>query len=124
MRVVLDANVLISAAISHGPSHRIVHAWLTDEPFELVICYRLIEEVRSVLTERPRLRKWIRLEAERHCQVRHLLDDLGNDLRDPSIAALQKASQLLNAEGFDVGCDGGDPRPIRRRAFAFIAGPP
>ena len=63
MRVVLDANVLISAAISHGPSHRIVHAWLTDEPFELVICDRLIEEVRSVLTERPRLRKWIRLEA-------------------------------------------------------------
>jgi predicted nucleic acid-binding protein len=28
MRVVLDANVLISAEISRGSSHRIVQAWL------------------------------------------------------------------------------------------------
>jgi putative PIN family toxin of toxin-antitoxin system len=63
MRVVLDANVLISAAISRGPSHRIVQAWLQDQTFELVICDRLLGEVRSVLTERPRLRKWISLEA-------------------------------------------------------------
>ena len=45
------------------PSHRIVQAWLRDQPFELVICDRLVGEVRSVLTERPRLRKWISLEA-------------------------------------------------------------
>ena len=63
MRVVLDANVLISAAISRGPSHRIVHAWLSDQRFELVICDRLLDEVRTVLTERPRLRKWISLET-------------------------------------------------------------
>ena len=59
MRVVLDANVLISAAISRGPSHRIVRAWLHDQRFELVICDRLLDEVRTVLTERSRLRKWI-----------------------------------------------------------------
>jgi predicted nucleic acid-binding protein len=59
MRVVLDANVLVSAAISKGPSHRIVQAWLRDRPFELVISDRLLGEVRSVLTEQPRLRKWI-----------------------------------------------------------------
>jgi putative PIN family toxin of toxin-antitoxin system len=63
MRVVLDANVLISAAISEGPSHRIVQSWLQDQTFELVICDRLLGEVRSVLTERPRLRKWISLEG-------------------------------------------------------------
>ena len=63
MRVVLDANVLVSAAISRGPSHRIVQDWLRHEPFELVICGRLLGEVRSVLIERPRLRKWISLEA-------------------------------------------------------------
>ena len=63
MRVVLDANVLVSAAISGGPSHRIVQAWLRDQTFELVICDRLLGEVRSVLTERPRLRKWISIEA-------------------------------------------------------------
>ena len=63
MRVVLDANVLISAAISEGPSHRIVHGWLRDQTFELVICDRLLGEVRSVLIERIRLRKWISVEA-------------------------------------------------------------
>ncbi len=63
MRVMLDANVLISSAISRGPSHRILQGWLRDQTFELVICDRLLGEVRSVLTERPRLRKWISLEA-------------------------------------------------------------
>ncbi len=63
MRVVLDANVLISAAISEGPPHRIVQSWLRDQTLELVICDRLLGEVHSVLTERPRLRKWISIEA-------------------------------------------------------------
>ena len=63
MRVVLDANVLISAAISEGPSHRIVQAWLQNQRFELVICDQLLGEVGSVLTERPRLRKLISVEA-------------------------------------------------------------
>ena len=63
MRVVLDANVLISAAISKGPPHRIVQGWLRDQTFELVICDWLLGEVRSVLTERRRLRKWISLAA-------------------------------------------------------------
>jgi len=63
MRVVLDANVLISAALSRGPSHRIVRGWLRGRTFELVICDRLLCEVRVVLTERPRLRKWISLEG-------------------------------------------------------------
>lgn len=56
MRVVLDANVLVSAAISEGPSHRIVQGCLRDQTFEVVICVRLLGEVRSVLAERPRLR--------------------------------------------------------------------
>jgi predicted nucleic acid-binding protein len=38
MRVVLDATIWISAAISEGPSRRIVDAWLTDQPFELALC--------------------------------------------------------------------------------------
>lgn len=33
MKVVLDANVLISAAIANGASNRIVLAWLDYEPF-------------------------------------------------------------------------------------------
>ena len=63
MRVVLDANVFISAAISEGPSHRIVQGWLRDQMFELVVCDRLLGEVRRVLTERPRMRKWMSIEG-------------------------------------------------------------
>ena len=63
MRVVLDTNVLVSAAISQGSSHRIVKAWLGTEAFELVVCQRLLDEVDHVLTKRPRLRRWITVPA-------------------------------------------------------------
>lgn len=63
MRVVLDSHVLISAAISSGPSLRIVRAWLEDQPFELIVCERLLNEVETVLTQRSRLRRWITVEA-------------------------------------------------------------
>ena len=63
MRVVLDANVCVSAATHKGPAHRIVLGWLDRQPFELVICPALLAEVRSVLTERPRLRRWIDLKT-------------------------------------------------------------
>lgn len=80
MRVVLDANVLVSAAISRGASHRIVQSWLQHRPFELVICDRLLGEVRSVLIERPRLRKWISLEtAERYITTLTVVADVVPD---------------------------------------------
>ena len=59
MKVVLDANVFVSAAIASGPSHRIVQAWLADCSFEVVVCPEILVEVQAVLVERPRLRKWI-----------------------------------------------------------------
>ena len=62
--MVLDANVLVSAAIQRGPSHRLLRAWRSGE-FELVVCPMLIEEVADVLTTRPRLRKWIDLDLAR-----------------------------------------------------------
>ena len=58
LRVVLDANVLVSAAIQLGPSHRIVQAWRERREFALVICPLLVDEVEDVLTMRPRLRRW------------------------------------------------------------------
>lgn len=63
MRAVLDSNVLISAAITSGPSHRIVQAWFASQPFKLIVCERLLEEVETVLVERSRLRRWITVEA-------------------------------------------------------------
>lgn len=58
MRVVLDANVLVSAAISAaGPPRQIVSAWV-DGRFELVASPALLEELSDVLA-RPRFRRFI-----------------------------------------------------------------
>lgn len=58
MRVVLDANVLVSAAISAaGPPRQIVSAWVGGR-FELVASPALLEELSHVLA-RPRFRRFI-----------------------------------------------------------------
>ncbi len=54
--MVLDANVLVSAAIQAGPSYRLVARWLDQGDLEVVICPALLAEVEDVL-DRPRLRK-------------------------------------------------------------------
>lgn len=56
MRVVLDANVLVSALISSaGPSRAIVTAWV-DERFALIASPTLLDELHGVL-DRPRFRR-------------------------------------------------------------------
>ena len=70
MKVVVDANVFVSAAIRTGPAHRVIQAWLERHAFELVICPRLLTEVREVLMERPRMRRWIdRSTAARYVET-------------------------------------------------------
>jgi len=61
VKVVLDANVLVSAAIQTGPSYRLVARWLDSGGIEVVICPALLAEVEDVF-DRPRLRK--RVEPE------------------------------------------------------------
>ena len=56
MKVILDANVLVSAAIQTGPSYRLVARWLDQGDLEVLICPALLAEVEDVL-DRPRLRK-------------------------------------------------------------------
>lgn len=62
MRVVLDANVLVSAAIAQGPSYRIVTRWLEHGDLDVVICPALLAEVEDVLG-RPRIQKRIDPES-------------------------------------------------------------
>lgn len=58
MRVVIDANVLVSAVISSsGPPREVLTAW-TQERFELVASPALLEELRDVLA-RPKLRRYL-----------------------------------------------------------------
>lgn len=62
MRVVCDANVLISALISSsGAPARIVDAW-TSGAFELIVCPKLLGELRDVFT-RSKLRNLVDPEA-------------------------------------------------------------
>lgn len=80
LRVVLDANVLVSAAIQRGPSHRIVGAWNERREFDLVICPTLIGEVEDVLTMRPRLRRWIDIDlAREYVDVLRTFDGVVDD---------------------------------------------
>ncbi len=118
MRAVLDANVLISAAISEGPSHRIVHGWLQGQTYELVICDRSLGEVRSVLTERPRLRKWISLEsAELYVRMLATVADV-----QPDPALGPALTQDLDDEYVITGVrvlSGALQNPCTSRAFAL-----
>lgn len=62
MRVVLDANVLVSALISTaGSSRAIVTAWV-DERFVLIASPTLLSELQDVL-ERPRFRRWVTIDT-------------------------------------------------------------
>lgn len=78
----MDANVWVSAAIQAGPSHRIVQRWLAGgADFEVILCPTLIAKVADVLTQRPRMRKWIDLDvAERSADT---LRALANVVLDP-----------------------------------------
>ena len=58
MRVVVDPNVLVSAAVASGVSAELLDRWLTDRPFDVVVCPALIDELRDVLA-RDRFRRWI-----------------------------------------------------------------
>ena len=59
MKVVIDTNVWISAAIQKGPSNAIVDRWLGGAEIEVVMRPELLDEIREVLTSGERLRRWI-----------------------------------------------------------------
>ena len=61
MKVVLDANVLVSAVIAQGASYRLVSRWLDRAALDVVVCPALLAEVEDVLG-RPRIQK--RIDAE------------------------------------------------------------
>jgi len=95
MKVILDANVFVSAAIHNGASHRIVQSWLAGTTeIEVVMCPTLLAEVRDVLTTRPRLRQWITLDlAQQFVEAIEALVDLVDD------------PELVQAETRDVDDD-------------------
>ena len=105
--VLLDANVFVSAAIQHGASYRIVESWLTGTAdFEVVMCPALLDEIREVLTTRPRLRKWVSLETatlfvDTIATLVELVDDpteIRPETRDPNDDYLIALARANDAE--------------------------
>lgn len=82
VRVVIDANVFVSAAIGRGASTRLIELWMSGgASFEVIVCPRLIGEIRDVL-DRPRLRKRISVDDAR--EFVETISALPNQVADPS----------------------------------------
>lgn len=64
VKVVLDPNVLVSAAISpHGPPRELLHRWRRGA-FEVVSAAEILFELQEVLS-RPKFRRYLTLEEVR-----------------------------------------------------------
>jgi uncharacterized protein len=86
VRVVIDANVFMSAAIGRGPSTRLIDQWMSGQAaFEVVVCPRLIDEISDVL-DRPRLRN--RISADDASEFVAAISALPNQVPDPSEIAV------------------------------------
>ena len=80
MRLVVDANVLVSAALSrHGSPARLIERWL-DGDIELVLCPRLLREVERTLRG-PKLRD--RVPKDPAEEFVAMLRDRGEVVADP-----------------------------------------
>jgi putative PIN family toxin of toxin-antitoxin system len=135
VRVVLDANVLVSALISTaGPPREIVTAWV-DERFELIASPALIDELRDVLA-RPRFRRWVSLDV-----VAEFIDGLAQDalaLDDPPaqpgltadpdddylivLARAARADYLVSGDRHLLDLEAPDPPVLTPREFLDLLG--
>lgn len=106
MKVVIDANVWISAAIRKGPSHLLVEQWMAGADIEVVMCPELLAEIAEVLTMRERLRRWISLEnAEAYVEMIATLVDLVPDPPDEDHGVRDIEDTYLVSLARDNGCD-------------------
>lgn len=82
VRVVIDANVFVSAVIGRGASTRLIAEWMSgNAAFDVVVCPRLIGEVSDVLG-RPRLRK--RISANDAAAFVAVISALPDQVVDPT----------------------------------------
>lgn len=110
IRVVIDANVFVSALVGAGPSSRIVAAVFNSEQLDAVVCPLLVAEVADVLA-RPRIRKRVPAErAEEFLDNVAILFDLVDDpaeieplLRDPDDDYLVALARQHDADWIITG---------------------
>jgi uncharacterized protein len=91
LRVLLDANVLVSALLSRaGAPARLVALWLEAE-FELVVCPALLSETKRALAS-PKLRG--RLDPEQAERFIEQVAELGEVVSDPEGRPTVRSSDL------------------------------
>ena len=125
MKVVIDPNVLISAVVASGVSAELLDRWLTDRPFDVVVCPALIGELRAVLS-RERFRRWISVresdlfvarleeEAERWADPTYV-PAATNDPKDDYLVALYRdcdADLLISGDSDLLALAGEDIRVL------------
>lgn len=129
MRVVLDPNVLISAAISRGTTYDLVTGWFEDPSFEVVACPMLIDELTAVLA-RQKFRQWIDAGEARTFIYRFggtavMVDDpetipeVTGDPKDDylvSLAITAEADGIVSGDA-DLRSLGGEPKVWTPRDF-------
>jgi putative PIN family toxin of toxin-antitoxin system len=62
LKIVVDANVFVSAAIAKGAPHELIMGWLRGAEYKILLCPKLIDEIESVLVIRKTLRRYISQE--------------------------------------------------------------
>lgn len=112
IRALLDANVLISAAIRpSGPPGQIVTALLARQAFELVLSPAIVAEVEKALGL-PKIRRYLREPDEAHLWLADLVAvaDLVTDTgrvhgvcRDPDDEAVLAAAAAARVEAIVTG---------------------
>jgi len=130
MRVVLDPNVIISAAIARGAPRQVFDHWLEGEAYELVVSAALVAEVAEVLS-RPHIRRLVSpAEAIRLIEV---LERLATSCEDPAsvvaytpdpdddyliaLALAAEAEVIVSGDAHLAAYAGAGPRVLTPRDF-------
>jgi putative PIN family toxin of toxin-antitoxin system len=69
MKAVLDTNILLSAAISVGTSHKVVLAAINEAVFEILICGQQLQELRDVMLRPSKQYRFTPGEADGYLTV-------------------------------------------------------
>jgi putative PIN family toxin of toxin-antitoxin system len=126
VRVLLDANVLVSALLSRaGAPARLVGLWL-DAEFELIVCPALLTETKRALAS-PKLRG--RIDPEQSERFLEQVAELGEVVADPEAPPAVRSSDpgddylLALAERENVPLVSGDDHLLALRDRAPVFSP-
>lgn len=106
MRIVVDTNVWVSAALAPGPPRDLIEAWASQGKFDIVMCLELYDEISEVLTQREKIRRWISLDAaEKYLESIRLLIDLAPNPRVEEVGLRDSADSFVVALARQEHCE-------------------